>query len=147
MNPLIRHREYMIDDDGRIRRLSDACYQRLLRGSQTMPHYARQRIRYASVLVEVRLRRPTGTLRAWYGTLPFDLTGTLDRARMRCDNLVLIDSPLDACDRGWNREENVVRAERAFIRRRLIGECYWLPTPELHRRILRLALLHARWPR
>ena len=109
-----------------------------------MQQHAGKRVRHAAVLVEVPRGKPTLALRVWYGNLPFDVGGAIDRAQLRRDRLVLVHSPLDRFPARWTTHANLVIAGAKFIRRRVAKESQWWPTMEMHRRILALALRHSR---
>ena len=80
-------RRFIVDDEGRLVRLRNAIFERLLRDPQhhTMPALAGQRVRMAEILVQLADRRPIQVVRRVYFVVGFDEVWAAVRS---CLNLV-----------------------------------------------------------
>lgn len=78
-------RRFIVDDEGRLVRLRNAIFERLLRDPQhhTMPALAGQRARMAEILVQLADRRPIQVVRRVYFVVGFDEAGRLDTTRFQ----------------------------------------------------------------
>ncbi len=87
-------RRFIVDDEGRLVRLRNAIFERLLRDPQhhTMPALAGQRVRMAEILVQLADRRPIQVVRRVYFVVGFDEAGRLDTTRLQNQQRALAES-------------------------------------------------------
>jgi hypothetical protein len=90
-------RRFIVDDEGRIVRLKNTLFERLLRDPQhhTMPALAGQRVRMAEILVQLAERRPICVVRRVYYVASFDEAGRLDTPRFQQQQWALAESALN----------------------------------------------------
>ncbi len=123
-------RVFFVDDDGSLKRIPMARYERLRRHEpkSRFPEYARRRVRCAMVLLKVAGRVPLAIERIDYYLLPFDDEGFIDtteqekEARLAVEILPSIGQE--------EKSEQVIDARSQFARRRYEHEFKWKPTPE-----------------
>ena len=90
-------RRFLVDQEGRLVRLKNTTFERLVRDPlhHTMPAMADQRVRMAELLVELSNRIPIRVVRRVYFVLAFDDTGRVDTERFRKQQWALAESALD----------------------------------------------------
>ena len=76
-------RRFIVDEEGKLVRLRNSIFERLLRDPRhyTMPALAGQRVRMAEILVQLVDRRPIRVVRRVYYVVSFDEAGRLDTTR------------------------------------------------------------------
>jgi len=134
-------RRFIVDDEGRLVRLRNTIFERLLRDPQhhTMPALAGQRVRMAEILVQLADRRPVQVVRRVYFVVSFDEAGRLDTTRFREQQWALAGSALDRVFTVPSDDDRVLDAASRFIAQG--GR--WRPSSELVRYIDDTALGHA----
>jgi len=90
-------RRFIVDDEGRLVRLRNTIFDRLLRDPQhhTMPALPGQRVRMAEILVQLADRRLIQVVRRVYFVVRFDEAGRLDTVRFQEQQWALAESALD----------------------------------------------------
>jgi hypothetical protein len=83
----------LLTADGAPRRLAETDFARLCRDDRVwrVPEFADQRIRWASLVVELFNRQPIRVVHRSLGFLQFDDTGRLDVDRMNRDQVARVD--------------------------------------------------------
>jgi hypothetical protein len=78
-------RRFIVGDDGKLVRLRNTLFERLLRDPRhyTMPALAGQRVRMAEIFVQLADRRPICVVRRVYYVVSFDEAGRLDTTRFQ----------------------------------------------------------------
>jgi hypothetical protein len=134
-------RRFIVDDGGRLVRLRNIIFERLLRDPQhhTMPALAGQRVRMAEILVQLANRRPIQVVRRVYFVVGFDEAGRLDTTRFRNQQRALAESALDRVFAVSGDDDRVLDAASRFITQG--GR--WRPSVELAQHIDDAALRHA----
>ncbi len=134
-------RRFIVDDGGRLVRLRNIIFERLLRDPQhhTMPALAGQRVRMAEILVQLANRRPIQVVRRVYFVVGFDEAGRLDTTRFRNQQRALAESALDRVFAVSGDDDRVLDAASRFIAQG--GR--WRPSVELAQHIDDAALRHA----
>jgi hypothetical protein len=136
----------LIPADGALRRLSDADFDRLYDraysgpGAWHVPALSGQRVRWASLVVELFDRQPVRVVHRTYAYLHFDEQGRLDVARMNREQVARMDvafAPVRSTG------ETVIHASSRFAAR---GGA-WRPAAELRTRLDAAALGQALCPR
>jgi len=110
-------RRFIVDDNGRLVRLRNAIFERLLRDPQhhTMPALAGQRVRMAEILVQLADRRPIQVVRRVYFVVGFDEAGRLDTTRFQNQQWALAESALDRVFAVPSDDDRVLDAASHFI--------------------------------
>ena len=126
-------RRFIVDDEGRLVRLRNTIFERLLRDPQhhTMPALAGQRVRMAEILVQLANRRPIEVIRRVYFVVGFDEAGRLDTTRFQSQQWALAESALDRGFAGSSDDARVLDAASRFIAQG--GR--WRPSSEFARHI------------
>ncbi len=85
---------FLLTPDGAPRRLAEADFARLCQDDRGwgLPDFAGQRIRWASLVVELSNRQPVRVVHRSLGFLQFDDTGRLDVDRMNRDQVARVDA-------------------------------------------------------
>jgi hypothetical protein len=93
----ISSRRFLIAQDGVLYRLADTTFARMLRnpGSQAFPILAGQRVRMASLIVELIDGVPVRLVRSTFATLSFDDHGCLDSGMFTRQQWALAESAVD----------------------------------------------------
>src|SRR6202790_2448872 len=122
-------RRFLITQDGVLHRLADATFIRMPRnpGSHAVPVLAGQRVRMASLIVELVGGAPVRVVRSTFATLSFDEDGHMDSGmftRQQCS--CRIDTRSRACQykargKGSRRRHSVRCARRKMAPLGLIG--------------------------
>ena len=132
-------RKLIVDDEGKLVRLKNTLFERLLRDPQhhTMPAFAGQRVRMAEILVQLAERRPIGVVRRVYYVVSFDEAGRLDTTRFQEQQWALAESALDRVFTSPGGDETrVFDAASRFVAQG--GQ--WRPSNDLAQRIDDMAL-------
>lgn len=133
-------RRFIVDDEGRLVRLRNTIFERLLRDPQhhTMPALAGRRVQMAEILVQLADRRPIQVVRRVYFVVGFDGAGRLDTTRFQEQQWALAESALDRVFAAPGDDDRVLDAASRFIAQG--GR--WRPSSELARHIDDAALGH-----
>lgn len=143
----IRSRLFVVFDANRFEPLSEARYKRLLGGKATFAGWEEDRISIAWVDVEERRGQPTLRVRVTYRRLPLTDDKSIDRRKMQREVATLVQSPLDHPAFGEGAENTAddrLVPRQAFERRLVMRDTAFLPSPEVHRQIVRSAILSVR---
>ena len=134
-------RRFIVDDEGRLVRLRNTIFERLLRDPQhhTMPALASRRVRMAEILVQLANRRPIQVVRRVYFVVGFDEAGRLDTTRFQDQQSALAESALDRVLAVPGDDDRVLDAASRFIAQG--GR--WRPSVELAQLIDDAALRRA----
>jgi hypothetical protein len=126
-------RRFIVDDEGRLVRLRNAIFERLLRDPQhhAMPALAGQRVRMAEILVQLADRRPIQVVRRVYFVVGFDDAGRLDTTRFQNQQWALAESALDRVFAVPSGDDRVLDLASRFIAQG--GR--WRPSSELAQNI------------
>jgi hypothetical protein len=133
-------RTILVAPDDTLWRLSTSKFDRMLRdpASHSLPAFAGQRARMASVVVELVASEPTRVIRTTYSVLAFDAEGRLDPGRFEEQQFALAESVVAPVIASSADDSNqpVVDATARFIAQG--GR--WTPSPALARAIDEAAL-------
>jgi hypothetical protein len=134
-------RKFIVDDDGRLVRLNNTLFGRLLRDPQqhTMPALAGQRVRMAEILVQLAERKPIRVVRRVYYVVSFDEAGRLDTTQFQEQQWALAESALDRVFTAHGDDDRVLDAASRFVAQS--GQ--WRPSNDLAQRIDDMALKKA----
>jgi hypothetical protein len=126
-------RRFIVDHDGKLVRLRNTIFDRLLRDPQhySMPALAGQRVRMAEILVQLANRKPIRVARRVYFVVSFDAAGRLDTTRFQQQQWALAESALDPVFDVPGDDGHVLDAASRFIAQG--GR--WRPSNDLARRI------------
>lgn len=126
-------RRFIVDHDGKLVRLRNTIFERLLRDPQhySMPAFAGQRVRMAEVLVQLADRKPLRVARRVYFVVSFDEAGRLDTTRLQQQQWALAESAMDPVLNLPGNDDYVLDAASRFIAQG--GR--WRPSNDLARRI------------
>jgi hypothetical protein len=132
-------RVFLVEDDGYLRRLPLAHYERLLRGEAEgfLPQYAGRRVRYALVVVELVDRKPIEIQHVEYSWLSFDSEGRLDRSEQRKEARLAIEvlPPVSG-----EESLQVIDARHRFARKSYDDRYKWQPSPDIQAAIIAATL-------
>jgi hypothetical protein len=132
-------RVFLVEDDGYLRRLPLAHYERLLRGEAEgfLPQYAGRRVRYALVVVELVDRKPIEIRHVEYSWLSFDSKGRLDRSEQRKEARLAIEvlPPVSG-----EESLQVIDARHRFARKSYDDRYKWQPSPNIQAAIIAATL-------
>lgn len=132
-------RVFLVEDDGYLRRLPLARYERLLRGEAEafLPQYAGKRVRYALVVVELVDRKPIEIRHLEYSWLSFDSEGRLDRSEQRKEARLAIEviPPVSG-----EESLQVIDARHRFARKSYDDRYKWQPSPDIQAAIIAATL-------
>jgi hypothetical protein len=131
-------RRFLITQDGVLHRLADATFIRMLRNpdNHAVPVLAGQRVRMASLIVELVGGAPVRVVRSTFATLSFDEDGHMDSGMFTRQQWALAESTLNPALVSTKREEKVLDAATRFVARG--GR--WRPAAPLARTINEAAL-------
>ena len=112
-------RRFIVDHEGRLFRLKNATFERLLSDPlhHTMPALAGQRVRVAEILVELANRVPVRVVRRVYFVVNFDVAGRLDKERFKQQRWALAQSALHQAlaTPSDDDEDSIIEAASRFI--------------------------------
>jgi len=130
-------RIFIVNDDGTLKRLALARYERLLDGdtNERLAEYAGKRVRYALIAVDLVNRKPVGVLHTEYGVLCFDSKGHIDATEQGKEWKLGVEMapPLIT-------EPNpgkVINVQHRFARKRYEDEYKWTPSPAIEEAIMK----------
>lgn len=141
----IGFREYLVVDDDLLLRLTNRSFERILRSPEKyrFSQFGGQRIRSASVIIELKDRKPVQVLRTTFDILTFDQHGALDYQQFvehqaaRMEDLVL-----DVNVNGNDAVKGLIDAKRRFISQG--GK--WIPSRAMENKIGEAALSRVKVP-
>ena len=131
-------RLFLLRGDDTLHALAGAAFMRMLRQEATarLPDFAGQRVRLASLVVEVADREPRRVLHASFSIVDIGADGRLDVARLNGQQIARVDTLMAGVLGEPRRGSPVVDAASHFIAR---GGS-WEPDHQLLRRIEAAAL-------
>ena len=133
-------RTFLIARDDTLWRLSSTRFDRMLRdtASHYLPAFAGQRVRMASVVVELVARNPVRVVRNTFSILTFDAEGRIDPSRFEKQQFALAESVVAPVFAVFDDDSNqtVVDATSRFIAQG--GQ--WVPSRALARVVDQTAL-------
>ena len=103
-----------------------------------LPQFARNRVRWAEVAVEMQKRQPVAIVRVVYCYLYFDAKGGLDTDRVMKDGALMIEAGIGNIVP--QRSRSVIQASSRFAARRRDHEAIWKPNLDLKQAIYDAAL-------
>ena len=138
-------RLFLLGGDDSLHALAGTAFMRMLRQEAVarLPDFAGQRVRSASLIIELADRRPSRVLHLSFSILNFDKDGFLDLARLCARQMARADTVMAEVLRGSASGASVVDAASRFIAR---GGS-WEPDERLMRRIEAAALGQLSSPR
>jgi hypothetical protein len=112
-------RRFLIAQDGVLYRLADATFNRMLQNPRehAFAILAGQRVRMASLIVELIGGKPARVVRSTFATLTFDEDGHMDLGMFTRQQWALAESALDPVLVRTKPEEKVLDAAARFIAR------------------------------
>ena len=110
-------RRFIVDHEGRLFRLKNTTFERLLRDPlhHTMPALAGQRVRMAEILVELANPVPLRVVRRVYFVVNFDVAGRLVPERFKRQQWALAESALDHAFATPSDDDSILDAASRFI--------------------------------
>ena len=138
-------RLFLLSADDTLHALASTAFMRMLRREEVarIPDFAGQRVRQASIVVEVVNGKPSRMVHWTYSVLDIDADGLLDVERLSTQQFARVDDPFEPARPGQARRGAVVDAARCFVAR---GGS-WEPDERLLRRIEAAALGQVSCPR
>lgn len=138
-------RLFLLSADDTLHALASTAFMRMLRREEVarIPDFAGQRVRQASIVVEVVNGTPSRMVHWTYSILDIDADGLLDVERLSTQQFARVDDPFEPARPGQSKRGAVVDAARRFIAR---GGS-WEPDERLLRRIEAAALGQVSCPR
>jgi hypothetical protein len=138
-------RLFLLSADDTLHALAGTAFMRMLRQEDAarLPDFAGQRVRQASVVVEMVDRTPSRMVHCTFSILDIDADGFLDVARLNAQQFARVDDPLASARLAPATAARIVDATRRFIAR---GGS-WEPDERLRHRIEAAALGHLACPR
>jgi hypothetical protein len=133
-------RRFLIADDGTLCRLANTRFDRMLRdpASHRLPYLAGQRVRMASVVVEVVDRIPVRVVRSTFAMLTIDDDGRIDTSKFVRQQFALAETALAPVLAASESNDSVIDATSRFVAQ---GGS-WAPSHALMRAIEDAALGH-----
>jgi hypothetical protein len=134
----VASRRFLIAQDGGLFRLADATFTRMLQnpGGHALPILAGQRVRMASLIVELSGGVPVRVVRSTCATLSFSADGCMDSGLFTRQQWALAASAIDSALVDTQQDAKVLDAATRFIAR---GGS-WRPSTSLARTINEAAL-------
>jgi hypothetical protein len=136
---------FLLAADGTLCALANAAFMRMLRREDVarVPDFAGQRVRQASIVVEVVDGTPLRMVHHRFSVLDIDADGLLNVERLNSQQIARLDDPLECSN--WSTESGglIVDAARLFVAR---GGS-WEPDERLLRNIEAAALGRVSCPR
>lgn len=128
----------LVRDDGSLHRLASAAFTRMLKsdGKSRAPDFAGQRVRQASITIELSSGIALGARHASFAMLDFDRAGILDLARLNAQQVARLDAMLEEVLGTAQGVTGIVHAGNRFVAR---GGS-WEPDRALRRRLDEAAL-------
>jgi hypothetical protein len=136
---------FLLSADDTLHALASTAFMRMLRREDVarVPDFAGQRVRQASIVVELVDRIPSRMVHWTFSMLDIDADGLLDVERLSTQQFARVNDPFEPAGPGQAKPGAVVDAARRFIAR---GGS-WEPDGRLLRRIEAAALGHVSCPR
>jgi hypothetical protein len=130
-------RIFIVNDDGTLKRLALARYERLVQGdtNERLVEYAGKRVRYALIAVDFVNRRPVGVLHTEYGVLHFDSKGHIDANEREKEGKLGVEMAPPLLPDSYPRK--VIDAHHRFARKRYEAKYKWTPSPEIVEAIMK----------
>ena len=128
---------YIINGDDHLHRLPVAKYERLLDqdSKERLLQYAGERVRFASVFIEMENRKPVEILRIQYAYLKFDSEGRLDPSEMENRARLVVDMLADF--ESYIETDKVIDAQHKFAKKQLEDRYRWVPSQDLEASIVK----------
>lgn len=129
-------RVFFVDENDCLKRVPYARLNRLTNfdPSETLKEYAGKLLRYALIILGVEKRKPIKIYHIYYGILPFDQDGRIDKEEWyRMIELVMESSLVSIYD----QPKKVIDATDIFAQKRLKNEFSWKPTEEIKSEIIK----------
>ena len=138
-------RLFLLAADDTLQALTSAAFMRMLRQEDVarVPDFAGQRVRQASIVVELVDRTPSRMVHCTFCMLDIDADGLLDVARLNTQQFARMEDPLAPARSASATGAPIVDAARRFVAR---GGT-WEPDERLLRRIEAAALGRLQCPR
>jgi hypothetical protein len=138
-------RLFLISADDTVHALAGAAFTRMLRREDLarVPDFAGQRVRQASIVIEVVNSAPSRIVHWTFCILDIDADGLLDVERLNTQQFARVDDPFELAGSGEGTGGTIVEAARRFVAR---GGA-WEPDERLFRRIEAAALGRISCPR
>ena len=124
-------RIFIFNDDGSLRRLPMARYERLFRHdpNECLPIYAGKRVKYAHVIVELENRKPVEVILSQFSYLTFDNDGKIDQSSMEKEMRLGIEMVAPVLL--GSQPENVVDARHRFAKKKFSDRYLWQPSQNI----------------
>lgn len=138
-------RLFLLSADDKLHALAGTAFMRMLRREEVarVPDFAGQRVRQASVVVEVVNGRPSRMVRWTFSVLDIDTDGLLDVERLNAQQFARLDAQFGRSGPVENTSSPIVDASSRFVAR---GGS-WTPDELLLRHIEAAALGQVSCPR
>ena len=122
---------FIVEDDDTIKRLPLARFERLLNRDpdERLSKYARKRVRYALIVVDLVNRKPIEVIRDEYAFLDFDREGRLKEPEFENEEISAFDM-LDFSS-SEQQDSRVIDARHKFARKRSFDKHKWKPTDKI----------------
>lgn len=126
-------RLFLLSADDMLHRLASAAFARMLQpdNRSRLPGFAHQRVRLASITIELADRVPLGVRHSSYLILDFDADGVPDGRRLNAQQAARLDTMLAGVLGVPGRDTSVIEASSRFIAQ---GGT-WQPDPRLRQKI------------
>ena len=134
-------RYFLVTGEDEIIRLSCARFDRLDSNppKDNIKEFAGQRVRWAEIVVELENRKPSKVLHVTYGYLHFKNDGYLDVDRFTNDAAIVINAAFPDF-LVVDEPDNVINAQREFLKKRRDHQVCWKPNTTLERKIMDTAI-------
>jgi len=138
-------RLFLLSPDDTLHALAGTAFMRMLRREDVarIPDFAGQRVRQASVVVEVVNGTPSRMVHWTFSVLDIDADGLLDVERLSTQQFARVDDPFEHARPAQGKGGPIIDAARRFVAR---GGS-WEPNKRLLRRIEAAALGQVSCPR
>jgi hypothetical protein len=136
---------FLLTADDTLHALAGTAFMRMLRREDVarVPDFAGQRVRQASIVVEVVNGTPTRMVHSTFSILNIDADGLLDVERLSAQQFARVDDPFEPAKPAQGTGSPIVDAARRFVARGGI----WEPDKRLLCRIEAAALGQVSCPR
>jgi hypothetical protein len=128
-------RYYLVGDDGQIHRLAQKTFFRILEQKTVapFPELKGQRVRLATLLVQLEGKRPVGVAKASYNFITFDENGLIDSSEW--------DEAFAETVATWTiptipKPSALIDARARFTDRRQQHEMTWSPTDDIREALI-----------
>ena len=136
---------FLLSADDALYALATTAFMRMLRREDVarIPDFAGQRVRQASIVVEVVDGTPARMVRWRFSVLDIDSDGLLDVERLSTQQFARVDDPFEPARPAQGKGGPIIDAARRFVARGVS----WEPEKRLLRRIEAAALGQVSCPR